>query len=76
MSAGGKNVGRHPRVSACGMVISDPQDLVKIEIFTFLSQLAEMGHASLSPLADGETEVRLASGEVFLFGEATVTRLN
>ena len=67
---------RHPGVELCGTASVDPADLAKVEVFAFLSQLAETGQATLSPLATGEIEVRFLSGEAFLLGKTTITRLN
>jgi hypothetical protein len=76
MSAKATNPERDPRIEACGTASAHPQDLAKVEIFAFLSQLAEVGQASLSPLENGEIEVRFITGEIFLLGASTITRLD
>lgn len=61
---------------ADGPLVSPGRDQPgKALVMTYISQLVADGHAHYRMLDDGEAEVRFASGEVYLLGNATILRL-
>jgi alpha-D-ribose 1-methylphosphonate 5-triphosphate synthase subunit PhnG len=47
----------------------------KSQVLAAMGELVDAGRAEWSRTASGEVELRLLSGEVFLLGEVTVTRV-
>ncbi|BCG72225.1 hypothetical protein MesoLj113a_33830 [Mesorhizobium sp. 113-1-2] len=48
----------------------------KSQVLAAIGELVDDGKAEWSRTATGEVELRLLSGQVFLLGEATVTRVS
>lgn len=49
-------------------------DPAKALVMSSISELVGRGHAEWRTLRNGDVELRLATGEVFLLGERSVTR--
>ncbi|QKD02897.1 hypothetical protein [Mesorhizobium loti] len=47
----------------------------KLMVMAAIGELVDAGRAKLSRTATGEVELRLLSGEVFLLGKVSVTRV-
>ena len=54
---------------------SDDPDVAKALVMAELARIVEEGGAVIVMLESGTLELRLATGEVFLFGEKAVTRI-
>jgi hypothetical protein len=50
-------------------------DPAKASVMTHIGQLVRDGHAEWTMLGNGDVELRFFSGEVFLLGDATMTRV-
>lgn len=59
---------------ANGVAVSRAED-AKSEVLAAIGELVDDGKAEWSRTATGEVELRLLSGEVFLLGDVTVTRV-
>ncbi len=65
----------NPVVERCGTPLTGREDVARVEVFAFLSQLAEAGQVGLSSRDNGDVEARFSTGEVFLLGSINITRL-
>jgi hypothetical protein len=55
-----------------GVIFGDP---AKALVMRYVRQLVADGHAEWDLLANGEIEVRFRTGDGFIFGETTITRI-
>jgi hypothetical protein len=75
--------GRHSGVGAlreqmCGPMARDDRtavDPAKALVIAHLGVLVSDGYAEWSPLDDGNVELRFFSGEIFLLGASSITRI-
>ena len=58
-----------------GAAIGPATGQAKSLVMTAIGQMVEDGKAEWSRTATGETELRLLTGEVFLLGEISITRI-
>ena len=56
------------------ITVSRPED-AKSQVLAAIVELVDAGKAEWSRNANGEVELRLLSGEVFVLGEVSVTRV-
>jgi hypothetical protein len=77
-----ENRSRPRRVKVCGtsavpksIGTSSLADNFKAYVFKHMAKLVETGHAEWSPRTNGDVELRLATGEVYLLASSTVTRI-
>lgn len=56
------------------IAVSRPED-AKSQVLAAIVELVDAGKAEWSRNASGEVELRLLSGEVFVLGEVSVTRV-
>jgi hypothetical protein len=54
---------------------SPADDVVKALVIAGLADIVVEGGATMAALESGAVELRLATGEIFHLGEATVTRI-
>jgi hypothetical protein len=56
------------------IAVSHPED-AKLQVLAAIVELIDAGKAEWNRNASGEVELRLLSGEVFVLGEISVTRV-
>lgn len=61
--------------TAHGIAVSTRAQVAKSLVLTAIGELVDAGKAEWNPTATGQIELRLLTGEVFMLGEASVTRI-
>ena len=75
MTGGTKTRPRKTTNAAVTIISSSRADPIKAFVIAHFWQLAADGHAEWNPLRDGNVEFRLPSGEAFLLGHTSITRV-
>jgi len=68
------NIERNVRIGATFDAVVRP-DAAKARVMACFRELVAGGHADWQALEDGNVRLRLRTGEVYLLGQTTITRL-